>query len=313
MSALAPAFAVSFALPVLLAVWLAGPWVRSRLEGAVLTLLAGSQAGLVLLAGPVWAWVGMATRWIPVLLVLAALAAMLARWPHRPWLPRKWRALALVPVTVVAAGMAILFGFALAGRVPPGPAIDIALPLEPGRYLVAHGGSTPTLNHHFAVPAQRYALDIVALGPDGRRATGLWPQRVEDYAIHGRAILAPCAGTVLLAWDGAPETSIGGSDPAAPAGNHVALGCTIGGEAVTLLMAHMAPGSVAVEVGTAVAAGTLLGRVGSSGNSSEPHLHLHAVRGTVSELTALVVSAPPVPMRIEGRFLVRNQTFGLAP
>jgi murein DD-endopeptidase MepM/ murein hydrolase activator NlpD len=178
---------------------------------------------------------------------------------------------------------------------------------------VAHGGTTATLNHHHAVAAQRYALDIVALGPGGRRATGLLPQRAQDYAIHGRAILAPCAGTVLLASDGAPETPIGGADPAAPAGNHVALGCTIGGRAVTLLLAHMAPGSVAVEVGTAVAAGTPLGRAGSSGNSSEPHLHLHAVRGTVSDLTALVVGATPVPLTIEGRFLVRNQTFGVAP
>ena len=40
---------------------------------------------------------------------------------------------------------------------------------------------------------------------------------------------------------------------------------------------HLAEGSVSVEVGDEVACGTPLGRVGSSGNSSFPHLHFEVV------------------------------------
>lgn len=37
-------------------------------------------------------------------------------------------------------------------------------------------------------------------------------------------------------------------------------------------------GTAAVAVGQVVAAGTLIGRVGNAGTSSEPHLHLHAFK-----------------------------------
>ncbi|MFE0461586.1 peptidoglycan DD-metalloendopeptidase family protein [Kitasatospora sp. NPDC058965] len=61
---------------------------------------------------------------------------------------------------------------------------------------------------------------------------------------------------------------------APPYGNHVVLDT---GDAVVKL-AHLRPGSVTVTVGQHVEAGRLLGEVGNSGNSTEPHLHLHAER-----------------------------------
>ena len=42
-----------------------------------------------------------------------------------------------------------------------------------------------------------------------------------------------------------------------------------------LFIAHLQAGSVAVAPGDRVAAGQVIGRVGNSGNSSEPHVHLH--------------------------------------
>ena len=43
------------------------------------------------------------------------------------------------------------------------------------------------------------------------------------------------------------------------------------------LYAHLRPGSVAVRPGRRVSAGELLGRVGNSGNTSQPHLHFHVM------------------------------------
>jgi hypothetical protein len=43
--------------------------------------------------------------------------------------------------------------------------------------------------------------------------------------------------------------------------------------------AHLAPGSVSVKVGDRVTRGQLLGKVGNSGNTTQPHLHLHFTRG----------------------------------
>jgi hypothetical protein len=41
------------------------------------------------------------------------------------------------------------------------------------------------------------------------------------------------------------------------------------------LYAHLQPGSVRVHTGDQVKAGKVIGKLGSSGNSTEPHLHFH--------------------------------------
>jgi len=53
-------------------------------------------------------------------------------------------------------------------------------------------------------------------------------------------------------------------------GNHVILRT---GETFALL-AHLAPGTVPVKTGQSVRAGDVIGRVGHTGNSTAPHLHV---------------------------------------
>jgi hypothetical protein len=43
--------------------------------------------------------------------------------------------------------------------------------------------------------------------------------------------------------------------------------------------------------------------VGNTGNTGAPHLHIHAQR---SSTTSAPIAGEPVPMLIDGRFLVRN-------
>ena len=90
---------------------------------------------------------------------------------------------------------------------------------------------------------------------------------------------------------------------AAPYGNSVFIHCE---SDITVVLAHMKPASVRVAAGQHVAAGDVLGAVGNSGNTSEPHLHLHAVRGRVADPQHALADAEPVPLSIDGRFLVRN-------
>lgn len=69
-----------------------------------------------------------------------------------------------------------------------------------------------------------------------------------------------------------------------------------------MVLAHMMEGSIAVTEGQTVDEGQPLGRLGNSGNTSEPHLHIHAWRtGSGSML-----EGEGVPIRFDGRFLVRN-------
>jgi murein DD-endopeptidase MepM/ murein hydrolase activator NlpD len=55
------------------------------------------------------------------------------------------------------------------------------------------------------------------------------------------------------------------------AGNHLVLDI---GNGRYVLYAHMRKGSVQVQVGDVVRRGQVLGQVGDSGNSGEPHLHI---------------------------------------
>ena len=54
------------------------------------------------------------------------------------------------------------------------------------------------------------------------------------------------------------------------AGNYVVLDH---GNGVFSLYAHLQPGSIRVKAGERVLVGTTLAKLGSSGNSTEPHLH----------------------------------------
>jgi murein DD-endopeptidase MepM/ murein hydrolase activator NlpD len=56
------------------------------------------------------------------------------------------------------------------------------------------------------------------------------------------------------------------------AGNHVVVDIGYG---LNALYAHMRPGTLKVKAGDVVKAGELLGNVGNTGNSTEPHLHMH--------------------------------------
>jgi len=101
--------------------------------------------------------------------------------------------------------------------------------------------------------------------------------RLPDMAAQRRgvAVLSAAAGRVARLRDGVPDISI--RAPGAPSvanqecGNGVVVDHGNGWETQ---YCHLARGSISVKVGDAVTAGTPLGRVGLSGNTEFPHLHM---------------------------------------
>lgn len=65
-------------------------------------------------------------------------------------------------------------------------------------------------------------------------------------------------------------------------GVHVIIDHRVGGQLVSSVYAHMAQGSLAVSQGQAIAAGQRLGNVGSTGQSTGPHLHFEILLGGVT-------------------------------
>jgi len=171
---------------------------------------------------------------------------------------------AVIATLVIVAAIASPFT-----GVPTPMTGSLIFPLREGRWLVI-AGQGRIFNHHWPAPEQREALDLVRLRWTGRARRGLGRQQ-EDFPAFGTELLAPCSGIVVHAQDGLPD---GVLDLTNAAGNHVII--DNGHELIAL--AHLRQSTVAVRTGDHVRAGDRIGEVGNSGNSSEPHLHIHASR-----------------------------------
>jgi len=167
--------------------------------------------------------------------------------------------------------------------------VELALPFT-GRWSVLQGGSAYSFNHHYRVPAQRDALDLMAL-EDGR-AVREAVEQLEDYASWGRPLLAPSAGTVVRAVGDRPDWPIGQRDPAHPAGNHVIIELA---PQRYVLLAHLQRNSLSVRAGERVRAGQPVGRCGNSGNTTAPHLHIQVQ--THPDLFAKANTTRPIVFR----------------
>ena len=90
--------------------------------------------------------------------------------------------------------------------------------------------------------------------------------------------MAVADAVVVATKDGIPENVPGPTSRAVPitletvGGNHVIL--DLGGGRFAFY-AHLQPGSLRVKTGDKVRRGQVVGLVGNSGNSTEPHLHFH--------------------------------------
>lgn len=113
-----------------------------------------------------------------------------------------------------------------------------------------------------------------------RRASGFGPREapcagcstyhdgVDFNPGNGTPVMSIADGVIVLA------TENGGG-----LGVNVEVQHNIGGELITSSYAHMQYGSIAVAVGQSVSAGQPLGLVGSTGQSTGPHLHLEMFGG----------------------------------
>ncbi len=126
--------------------------------------------------------------------------------------------------------------------------------------------------------AQRFAIDWEQADAQNRLVRGD-TKVLASYTIFGKSVLAGADGTVVSARNDLPEQVPGALPAGLPIdeadGNFVVL--DVGG--VYVLYAHMQPGSVTVAAGAKVKRGDVLGKVGNTGNSQAPHLHLHVTEG----------------------------------
>lgn len=265
------------------AMWLSQVVLAAVATVLVLAISRWDQLGAYLLVG------------IPFLLAAAA-----ARGYRRISIrarPTGKASVILTALLIVALGAADARLFV--AYVTPAGAVNLTVPFAGGAYYVGGGGNTRWINNHQNDNPQRFAIDVLKLNAWGRASAGTSPRSLDAYASFGEPVRSPCRGIVTVAEDGHPDLVPPERDPDSRAGNHVVIACS----GIKVLLAHLRLGSIAVEPGSAVEAGSLLGEVGNSGNTSQPHLHIHAERGGSD---TSILENDPVPIVFDGRFLVRN-------
>ncbi|MCZ6917267.1 MAG: M23 family metallopeptidase [Gemmatimonadetes bacterium] len=169
------------------------------------------------------------------------------------------------------------------GVEPGPPAVVISAPLRGANWFAFNGPDNVTGHRRALIPvggrariAQRFAIDWVQI-VDGATHTGDREDNA-NYHAWGADALAVADGIVVEVKDSIPENVPGIDSRAVPitletvGGNYVVLDI---GDGHYAFYAHLQPGSIVVAPGDRVRRGQVLGLVGNSGNSTEPHLHFH--------------------------------------
>jgi murein DD-endopeptidase len=162
------------------------------------------------------------------------------------------------------------------------PVMVISAPLSGDDWVAGNGPSNTSGHRRALIPiegrayiSQRFAIDWVQLYPDGKTFQGD-PADNKNYRAYGQEIRSVADGIVTETKDGIPQNIPSETARAVPitletiGGNHVIVDI---GDGRFAFFAHMQPGSLRVKVGDKVRRGQVLGLLGNSGNSTEPHLH----------------------------------------
>lgn len=164
--------------------------------------------------------------------------------------------------------------------------VIVAGPLRGDRWAAGGGPSNDSYHRraHLVIDghgylAQRYAIDFVKIDNNGNTYHDNKADNKNYYA-YGQDVLAVADGRIVEVKDGIPENIPQSGKTAVPidlntvGGNYIVMDIGYGRYA---FYAHLIPGSLKIKLGDIVRKGQVMGKLGNSGNSSEPHLHFHIV------------------------------------
>ncbi len=299
--------AKDFLIPLGLIFWQWRGKYRDKYYPYLMTILVGAYVAFIYLTAE-WAIYGYYFRYIIATVWLFATIHLFFRIRELPLKvaknPReKFGQLVIFVFTFV---LIIFSGWAFWGHFVSEGSVALSFPLRNGAYYIIEGGNSPMINTYHALPPipQKFALDIVKLQGFGKRADGLFPDDLTNYAIFDEPVYSPCDGMVIAVIDSLPDirNKHEGMDEEKSYGNYVIIGkgdCQI-------KISQLKLGSIPVEKGATVAEGQLIGRVGCSGDVAEPHLHIEATLPATDPRVTRYWDRSGVPILFDHRFLVRN-------
>lgn len=298
-------FAEHFLVPGAFLIWQWRKSYRCKFDGWLMIFLVGVYIARLYFVGD-WHLYGI--YWQTVFAGLALLVSVKTLLDIRvlPWWvarhPRETFGIGLVSFLGLLFLAIVIWAYR--GRSYSGEAFETGVPFKQGRYYVIEGGDSPVINeyHRFPPVPEKYSLALVKLNSAGKRAAGIFPDRLEDYEIYGDSVYSPADAVVLAVRDTLEDTLY--PDARAQAEDYPGNYIILARDEYQILLAGLQAGSVAAAAGDTVAAGRFLARVGMSGVVGEPQLYVQVTRPRRQE--DFPWEREGVPVLLGRRFRVKN-------
>lgn len=149
--------------------------------------------------------------------------------------------------------------------------LEMKLPVEKS---IALGG--PKYKTHAIWPSECYAYDLVCEPYDSGA------ERLSEYGIYLKDVLAPCSGKIIKVKNDEVDIAPNTDQFISALGNYVFI--ELDQKKGYVILAHLAKESIEVKEGQQIKTGEYIGKVGNSGTSSEPHLHIQLQRNNPTEM-----------------------------
>jgi len=174
--------------------------------------------------------------------------------------------------------------------------VTLEFPLKNGSFVITNSGKSYDIH---TLPVEEYALDITKQGNDLNIFKSV-NSSLEDDPTYGISVYSPCYGNVKNTKDGVKDQPFRVRDRSAGGGNSITIGC----DGFDVYMAHFKSNTLLVKEGDIVNVGQEIAKVGNSGNTTGPHLHLMAYMWNEDNTERI-----PLPMLFLGRYLYRWDIF----
>jgi hypothetical protein len=310
--------AIHILIPLLMIVW---TWTRQYLSvmGWLLQVLAfASYFGFIFLIGT-WALVSFYLRYaFPAFFIIAVILSYLRAKDLPFWVEKGimgW--MGNGAGLVISAVLIYLIVGAIRSYSYDEKPVNLAFPFKRGVYAVFEGGNgkaSSLMNYHYGGAthkgagvnrSMKYAVDFTKLSIWGNDANGFLPKENEKYAIFNEVVYSPCDGQVYDVVDQWPNEIPGGNKAPYNVGNHIVIQSGV----FLVLMGHLQKGSIQVKAGEMVETGQPIAKVGNSGWTIQPHIHVQAMKMTRGSFW----SAEGLPIYFDGKNAVKNTLFFKCP
>ncbi len=301
-------------IPLVLIYWTWTRQNRSRLGWLLQILTFGLYFIFIYLVGS-WIFVSFYLRYaLPVLFIFLMITSYL-RAKELPFLVKKgtmgW--MGNGAGVVISAVLLYLIAGGIQSHFYDEKPVNLAFPFKNGAYAVFEGGNgkaSPLMNYHYGGAthkgaginrSMKYAVDITKLGFWGNDAHGFLPRENEKYVIFNEVVYSPCDGEVLDVVDQWPNETPGGNTAPYNVGNRI----VIQSGDFLVLMGHLQRGSIEVKAGQMVRKGQPIAKVGNSGWTLQPHIHIQAMKMAKGSIW----SGEGLPIYFDGKNPVKNTLF----